>query len=123
MRFASMLVALMSFAATSAWAQDPTVVDSMHYRVVFENDQVRVIRITYGPHERSVMHHHPAGVVVFLTDQKGKFTLPDGQTVEYEARAGEAGWAEAGSHLPENLLDQPLELILIEIKTPPPGTK
>ena len=64
------------------------------------------------------MHHHPAGVAVFLMDQKGKFTLPDGQTVEYEARAGEAIWAEAGTHLPENLRDEPLELILVEIKTP-----
>lgn len=123
MRVLPLLLALTSFAAIPAWAQDPTVVDSTHYRVVFENDQVRVIRITYGPQERSVMHHHPAGVAVFLTDQKGQFTLPDGQTVGYEARAGDAIWAEAGSHLPENLLDETLELILVEIKTPESQTR
>lgn len=123
MRVLSMLVALTSFTAIQAWAQDPTVVDSMHYRVVFENDQVRVLRITYGPHEKSVMHDHPAGVAVFLTDQAGKFTLPDGQTVEYEGRAGEAIWAAAGAHLPENLRDEPLELILVEIKTPASRTR
>ncbi len=123
MRVLPLLLALTSFAAARAWAQDPTVVDSTHYRLVFENDQVRVLRITYGPQEKSVMHHHPAGVAVFLTDQKGKFTLPDGQTVEYEASAGEAIWAEAGSHLPENLRDEPLELILVEIKTPESRTR
>ncbi len=123
MRLLPMLLALTSFAAIPAWAQDPTVVDSAHYRVVFENDQVRVLRITYGPHEKSVMHYHPAGVVVFLTDNRGTFTLPDGQTVEFEGRAGEAIWAEAGSHLPENLRNEPFELILVEIKTPASRTR
>ncbi len=117
MRVLPLLLALTSFAAARAWAQDPTVVDSTHYRVVFENDQVRVLRITYGPHEKSVMHYHPAGVVVFLTDNTGKFTLPDGQTVDFEGRAGETIWAEAGTHLPENLRGEPMEVILVELKT------
>ncbi len=122
MRVASMLVALMSLAAIPAWAQDPVLVDSSHYGLEFENDDVRVIRITYGPNESSVMHYHPAGVAVFLTDQRVQFTLPDGQTLEVEAQAGEVLWTEAGSHLPQNLSDRPLELILVEIKTQSSGT-
>ncbi len=122
MRAASMLVALMSLAAVPAWAQDPVLVDSSHYGLEFENDDVRVIRITYGPNESSVMHYHPAGVAVFLTDQRVQFTLPDGQTLEVEAQAGEVLWTEAGSHLPQNLSDRPLELILVEIKTQSSGT-
>ena len=122
MRVASMLVALMSLTAIPAWAQDPVLVDSAHYGLEFENDDVRVIRITYGPNESSVMHYHPAGVAVFLTDQRVQFTLPDGQTVEVEAQAGEVLWTEAGSHLPQNLSDRPLELILVEIKTQSSGS-
>ena len=122
MRVASMLVALMSLAAIPAWAQDPVLVDSAHYRLEFENDDVRVIRITYGPNDSSVMHYHPAGVAVFLTDQRIQFTLPDGQTLEVEAQTGEVIWTEAGSHLPQNLSDRPLELILVEIKTQSSGT-
>ncbi len=122
MRVASMLVTLMSLAAIPAWAQDPVLVDSAHYGLEFENDDVRVIRITYGPNERSVMHYHPAGVAVFLTDQRVQFTLPDGQTREVEARAGEVVWTEAGSHLPQNLSDRPFELIFVEIKTQSSGT-
>lgn len=116
MRLASILLALMPFVPASAWAQDPVVVDSAHYKVEFENDHVRVLRITYGPNERSVMHWHPAGVGVSLTDQRVRITLPDGQTAEVETRAGEVIWAEAGSHLPENLRDQPMELIRVELK-------
>ncbi len=122
MRAASMLVALMSLAAIPAWAQDPVLVDSAHYGLEFENDDVRVIRITYGPNESSVMHYHPAAVAVFLTDQRVQFTLPDGQTLEVEAQTGEVIWTEAGSHLPQNLSDRPLELILVEIKTQSSGT-
>ena len=95
---------------------DPTTVDSNHYKVEFENDRVRVLRIRYGPGEKSEMHGHPASVGVFLTDLDGQFTLPDGSTEEIQAKAGEAAWFEAVEHLPENLSDQPLEAILIELK-------
>ncbi len=122
MRAASMLVALMSLTAIPAWAQDPVLVDSAHYKLEFENDDVRVIRITYGPNESSVMHYHPAHVAVFLTDLRVQFTLPDGQTVELEAQAGDVRWAEAGSHLPRNQSDQPFELILVGIKTQSSGS-
>lgn len=102
-------------------AQDPVVVDSAHYKVEFENEHVRVLRITYGPNEKSVMHYHPAGVAVFLNDMKAQFTLPEGQPLELEGKAGQATWTEAGQHLPQNLTDQPFELILVELKSPSPG--
>jgi quercetin dioxygenase-like cupin family protein len=116
-----MLLALLPLATAPALAQDPVEVDTSHYKVEFENDQVRVLRISYGASEKSVMHEHPAGVAVYLTDLKGRFTLPDGQTVENEGKAGQAVWTEAGSHLPENTSDQPFELILVELKNPSPG--
>ncbi|MFQ5583523.1 MAG: cupin domain-containing protein, partial [Calditrichia bacterium] len=96
--------------------QDPTVVDSKHYKVVFENDQVRVVRITYGPGEKSVMHYHPDGVAVFMTDNKVKFTKPDGKTFEIAGEAGQVIWDPAGKHLPQNMGDKPMEVILVEMK-------
>ncbi len=106
----------LSFITQSAQAQDPTKVDSTHYTVVFENDQVRAVRIAYGPREKSVMHYHPDAVAVFLTDSKVKMTLPDGTTAEAGGKAGEAIWTPAGKHLPENLSEKPFELILVELK-------
>lgn len=116
MRTLWMILALSSLAAAKAYAQDPVVVDPAHYSVVFENDQVRVLRIRYGPNEQSVMHSHPDGVAVYLNDIHGEFTLPDGQVVNAEGKAGEAVWLEAGSHQPRNLTDQPFELIQVEMK-------
>lgn len=122
MRVLWILLALMPLATGRALAQDPVVVDSAHYKVEFENDQVRVLRITYGPNEKSVMHDHPAGVAVFLTDSKAQFTVPDGETVELDRKAGEAIWSEAGPHLPQNTTDKPFELILVELKNQSPGS-
>lgn len=122
MRVLWAFLALVLSAAGPAFAQDPVIVDSTHYKVEFENEHVRVLRISYGPNEESVMHYHPAGVGVFLTDQfDGEFTLPDGQTVKVEAKAGDAIWTEEGLHQPRNLSDQPFELILVELKSPPPA--
>ena len=123
MRAASMLLAILPFAVGPAFAQDPVAVDSAHYKLEFENEHVRALRITYGPNEKSVMHYHPAGVAVFFNDQKVQFTLPDGQTIEMGSKAGEVMWLEAGAHLPQNLTDQPLELILVEVKAQSPGSK
>lgn len=113
---AALSLAFQVLAAAPAMAQDPVKVDAKHYKVEFENAQVRVLRITYGPHEKSVMHSHPSSVAVFLTDGSTKFTLADGKTLTGEVKAGMVQWEPGGKHLPENLGDKPFELILVELK-------
>lgn len=107
---------IVSLAAT-ALAQDATKVDAKHYTVEFENSQVRVLRVKYGPNEKSVMHKHPNAVAVFLTDAKGKFNLPDGSSVDITSKAGQIIWNEATTHLPENTSDRGFEVIVIELKS------
>jgi quercetin dioxygenase-like cupin family protein len=104
-------------------AQDAVEVDPKHYTVVSENDQVRILRVHYGPHERSVMHSHPASVAVFLSAGKGKFTFPDGRTQDFAAKLGDVQYNAATTHLPENTGDQGFDVIVIELKgkaTKPP---
>ena len=112
---------LLLATAAPAMAQDPVKVDAKHYKLEFENDQVRVLRITYGPHEKSVMHEHPDALAIFLTDGQAKFTLPDGTTQAPEMKAHSTLWTPAGKHLPENTGDKPFELVLIEMKKPATG--
>src|ERR671927_1794363 len=95
---------------------DPVAVDPKHYQVMMENEQVRVLRISYGPGEKSVMHGHPAAVAVCITDFRAKFTMPDGTTEERQGKAGETLWTPAGEHLPENVGATRFELILVELK-------
>jgi quercetin dioxygenase-like cupin family protein len=105
----------------SAKAQDPVKVDPAHYKVESENAKVRVLRIHYGPHEKSPMHEHPDAVVTFLTDGHTRFTLPDGKTEDATFKAGETRWTPAGKHAPENLSDQPFDLVLVELKGSAPS--
>jgi hypothetical protein len=63
------------------------------------------------------MHSHPDGVAVFQSDAHSRFTFPDGKTEEQRFRAGETLFMPVGSHLPENLGDQGLDVILIELKS------
>ena len=114
---------LLAAAALPARAQDPVKVDSKHYKVEFENDQVRVLHITYGAHEKSVMHEHPGAIAVFLTDGQSKFTFPDGQTQDAPFKAGTTKWTPAGKHLPENTGDKPFELIVVEMKAKTPAAE
>ena len=99
---------------------DPTTVDADHYKVEFDNDRVRALRVTYGGGEESVMHYHPEHVAVFLSDQHFEFTLPDGTTQEIEAEKGEMIMAPAGQHVPRNLQDEPAEVAVFELKPTSP---
>ena len=121
-KYAIPALLLLAFAAP-ALAQDAVKVDASHYKVEFENAQVRVLHATYGPHEKSVMHSHPDAVAIFLTDGQVKFTLPGGKTQDATAKAGTAMWTPATTHLPENVGDKPFEVMVVELKGKPAKAK
>jgi quercetin dioxygenase-like cupin family protein len=83
---------------------DPLKTDPKHYALEFENDQARVLRVRFGPHEKGVRHDHQLNhIVVYLTDHaKG----PTG-TVKIEG---------PDVHSEENPLDHPVERIAIDLK-------
>lgn len=97
-------------------SEDSVAVDPKHYKVVLQNDRVRVLRIHYGPNEKSVMHAHPASVAVFLTAGQTKFTLADGTTSTADFKLGQVQWSDNQKHLPENTGGKPFELILVELR-------
>jgi len=97
-------------------AQDAVKADPKHYTVVSENAQVRILKVHYGAHEKSVMHSHPATVIVPLTESKGTFTFPGGKKEDFDLKAGVAQYSAAITHLPENTGDAGFDAILIELK-------
>jgi mannose-6-phosphate isomerase-like protein (cupin superfamily) len=115
-RIALYMVAICLCSTTILSAQDAVKVDPKHYLVVSENDQVRILKAHYGPHEKSVMHSHPNTVAVFLTDAKGTFTFPDGKKQDFAVKAGDSQYGAAATHLPENTGDQGMDVIVIELK-------
>ncbi len=121
--FGVVLGVVLGIASSALFAQragspvaDAVTADPSHYRVSFENELVRVLRVKYGPGERSVMHKHYAGCVVFLTDQTFDFTLPDGTTEPASVSAGALGCGDGNVHLPENITADTAEFIMFELK-------
>jgi quercetin dioxygenase-like cupin family protein len=91
--------------------------DPKHYKVEFDNDQVRVIRVHYGPHEKGVLHEHTVDyLVAFLTECHLKITVPGGESKTANKSPGDVIAGVPTKHLEENLSDSPLELVLVEFK-------
>jgi quercetin dioxygenase-like cupin family protein len=98
-------------------ALDPLKTDPKHYKLEFENDQVRVIRAQYGPHESTPMHEHQLNrIMVYLTDTAAAVTDVSGKVQTTPHKAGDIVPGGAGKHSEMNATDHPTESLLIELK-------
>ncbi len=110
-------VELKAAPAAAALSLDAVRVDPARYRVDFENDRVRVVRLGFGPGEKGMMVAHPPRVLATLTEVSVKLVFQDGRTDERGAPAGVAAWLEAETLQTENASNQPLEVVLVEPKS------
>ncbi|MFL6581430.1 MAG: hypothetical protein ACJ8G2_11875 [Burkholderiales bacterium] len=116
----SLILLLMGFAGLFGYcglvcAVDPLQADSGHHRLEFEKDYFRVDRGFFGPGEIAADFFDAEGVVIVaLTPMRMRLHLPDGKFVDTPpAPAGAAFWAPPGRIRPQNLLDQPVEFIIV----------
>ena len=115
-------VSMVVLCSAAAIAQDALKADPAHYKVLFENASVRILKIDYAPGEKSKMHQHPDAIVVPMNDSKVRFTLADGKTEERDMAAGSAMYTPAVTHTPENIGKGPIDGILVEFKAASAGT-
>jgi quercetin dioxygenase-like cupin family protein len=101
---------------SAGFAQDPTKVEPKHYKLDFENERVQVVSVHYGPREKSLLHEHPGGVVVSLTEGHLRFTDETGKTREVYAKPGEVRWYAPFKHRVENLSDTAYDAVYIGVK-------
>lgn len=104
-----------------ALAQDPVKVDPAHYKVVFENASVRVLKIGYAPGGKSTMHQHPDAIVIPLSAAQVRFTLPDGKAEDLSLANESAMYTPAGTHNPTNVGKAAVDALLVEFKGAAPG--
>lgn len=96
---------------------DPVKLDPKHYKVEFENAQVRVLRVKIGGKETVPMHVHSRDrVVAYITDMDFRVTGGDGKAVHATHKAGDVTFSGEAKHKEENLSDKPLELVVVELK-------
>jgi quinol monooxygenase YgiN/quercetin dioxygenase-like cupin family protein len=101
-----------------ARAQDPVPRYPRNYRVLVENDRVRVLDFRLRKGDTEELHSHPAHVLYVLEPFTIRFALPGGRTAVREAKAGDVLFSEAVTHSPTNIGSTDAHGILIELKTP-----
>jgi quercetin dioxygenase-like cupin family protein len=112
------LILTLAVLCTTAHAQDPVKTSPQYYKVLLENDQVRVLEYRLNAGEKEPMHSHPAGVVYVLSGAKLNFSYPDGRTEERAAATGETIWRDPTTHAVENVGDTEAHAIAVDLKTP-----
>lgn len=110
------IVCLSILAAVTAKAQDPVKVDPKHYKVVLNNEHVRILNVRVKPGEKTPMHSHPNHVIYSLGAAKVKFTSSDGKSKTVTSKAGEAVWHNAETHAGENVGSNEVRVLDIELK-------
>ncbi len=86
------------------------------YKVLLENDRVRVLEYRIKPGKKNAMHSHPDFLLYALIPEKFKLTFPNGKTIDSEAKAGEVLFYEAETHAYENVGSTEAHGFLIELK-------
>jgi quercetin dioxygenase-like cupin family protein len=104
------------FTRETTMAQDPTKVAPNNYKVLLENDRVRVLEYQDKPGDKVAMHAHPAYLAYILSPGKVKFTSPEGKTTEVEQQSGQVQWLEAETHAVENAGTTDTRVLIIELK-------
>jgi hypothetical protein len=103
-------------ASVGASAQDAVRTDGDKYKVVLENEQVRVLEYRDVPGNKTHLHQHPEFVVVAMTPFRRQLHLPDGRTLTREFKAGAVMYSAGQSHIGENVGTSPTHVLLIEMK-------
>ena len=94
---------------------DPTTTDPDKYRVVFENERVRVLEYRDEPGAATEPHDHPDSVMITLSSFSRRLTVAD-QTRDVELEAGEVRWLDAQTHSGTNTGTTPTHVVFVELK-------
>lgn len=103
-----------AFVCTGAFAQDAVTVASDLFKVLAENDKVRVLEVNAKKGAKAAMHSHPAMVIYVLKGGKTKFTNADGKVVESAAKTGDVLLRDPVTHSQEHV--EASHAIVVELK-------
>jgi hypothetical protein len=95
---------------------DPTVTNPDNYKVVFENDRVRVLEFTDKPGDKTTPHEHPDSVLVPLSTFDRRMYSMDNDPVDVRLSAGKVGWLSAQRHYAQNIGETDSRVIFVELK-------
>ena len=87
-----------------------------HYKVIEDNERVRILEFHGSPGDKTSMHSHPAVVATAITGASFRFTLANGETMEVTLSPGQAMYMDASDHATEVVGTSEGHVILVELK-------
>ena len=97
--------------------RDPATTNPDLYRVIHENERVRVLEYRDRPGDRTTPHGHPDSVMVTLSAFRRRLVDGDRAT-DVELSAGLVRWLPAQEHAGENIGETETHVIFVELKEP-----
>jgi quercetin dioxygenase-like cupin family protein len=115
---ASVQITRMPPDASPAVAQvDPVAVSPDRFKVLLDNEHVRVVAYALAPGEKDAWHTHPPKVSYVVSGGSLRITTDDGKSFVADETAGTASWMGAlGRHFAENVGTTPVRIVLVEVK-------
>ncbi len=112
------MLSVTSFAASAQTAPPTYQADPSVYKVIFEDQNFRVIEATWKKGENDKSHSHPVPSIVYtLTDCAIRLHDPDGKTRDFNNKAGMALTVPTTqSHTAENIGPGECRVLLVERK-------
>jgi len=105
-------------ASRTVQAQDPVKVAPNNFKVLLENDRVRVLDFHAKAGDKIPMHSHPAYISYSISGAGAtKFTAPDGKVTEKPAKTGQATWHDAETHASEYKGSGETHVLIVELKS------
>ncbi len=98
---------------------DPVDTNPDLYRVVLENERVRILEYRDTPGDCTAVHAHPDSVMVPLGSFRRRLHQ-GGRAVEVDISPG-VRWLDAQEHRGTNIGDTASHALFIELKEPRPG--
>jgi quercetin dioxygenase-like cupin family protein len=95
---------------------DPTTTNPGNYKVIFENERVRVLEFQDKPGDRTSLHEHPDSVIFTLSSFRRRMYAADESHTDVELTAGRPGWLPAQRHAGHNIGDTESHAIFVELK-------
>lgn len=96
---------------------DPVKISTGIFKVLLENEKVRVVEYNLKPGEKDEWHTHPPKSSYVVSGGKLKVFLKNGETIDAEEKEGTASWMDyVGEHYVENIGNTTVKIVYTEIK-------
>lgn len=97
-------------------SQDAAEVAPHVYKVLFENDRVRLLEVRMAPGDESSLHAHPDYLVYALEPGTVRLAAASGDGADVDVKAGDVMWREAEEHTARNIGTSELVALFVELK-------